>query len=178
MEFAQLIADSGIDALRTVLGRDVFQLFTRAIEVRGHQITATDFSLSLGNKSFCVIENDWADTPKTALDYYFLKATICDWPKGVERSVGPTGTEALLQPSSITLRTPAAAVTSIVVLEHRESFEDESLRYDSVIVFSRADGYRFALFAERSIIGQLEFTDSEDAISRLMEDNSERLRLS
>ena len=178
MEFVQLIADSGIDALRTVLGHDVFQIFTHALAIRGDQITAADFSLALGNKSFCVIENDWADTPKAALDYYFLKATICDWPKGVGRSVGPTGMEALLQPSSITLRTPAAAVTSIVILEHRESHQDESVHYDTGIVFSRADGYRFALFAEQSIIGQLEFTDREDVIARLLEDNSERLRLS
>src|SRR6185312_3414276 len=117
----------------------------------GHQITAADFSLALGNKRFCLIENDWADTPKAALDYYFLRASICDWPKGVGRSIGPTGMEALVQPSSITLRTPAAAVTSIVILEYRESHEDESVRYDSGIVFSRTDGHRFALFAERSI---------------------------
>lgn len=178
MEFTHLIADSGIDALRRVLGCDVLQLFTRAIAIHGPRVTAEDFSLALGNKKFCLIENDWADTPEAALDYYFLSATICDWPKGIGRSLNPSGIEALLQPSSITLRPPAAPVTSIVILEHGESHGSESVRYDNGIVFSRADGYRFALFAEPSIVGQLEFSDNEDVITRLLEENGQRLRLS
>lgn len=177
MEYVHLISDSGLDALRSVIGQEVYMLYTRAITVDRDHVTAPDFSLGLGQSSFCVIENDWADTPQTALDYYFLDATIRDWPKGVGRAKERNWMDALAHPSVVVLKTPAAAVVSVVVLEHRDSFDEESVHYDHGLVFTRSDGYRFALSAEHSIMGQLEFTDDAAEIDQLLAEYSERVRL-
>ena len=54
-------------------------------------------------------------------------------------------------PSAVALRTPAAAVTEVLVLDHRETSGEECVHYDHAIVFTRSDGYRFAFSAERSL---------------------------
>jgi hypothetical protein len=177
-EYSHTLSTASLKALRTILGRSVYQIFTRNLEVSCDMVLASNYSISLHGGPYCVVENDWADMPRVAIDYYSLEASIRDWPKGVGRvRDGSKSPDALAHPSHVLLRTPAAAVTAISVLEHREAADDESVHYDQAIVFTRSDGYRFAFSAHSSILAFLEFTDKPERIDRLLSEFRERVRL-
>jgi hypothetical protein len=177
MEHIHLIPDSEVEALRSILGRDVFLLYTRNVEVQEQVVIASDFSLDLGRGQYCVIESDWGDAPQQWIDYHMIHVSLRDWPKGIARVRGRDGRELLGYPSTVHLRTPAAALSRIQVLDYREASGDELVHYDQAIVFTRADGYRFALSAQQSIAGGLEFSDREPLIEDLLKDYNERLSL-
>jgi len=176
MEYIHLIPDAEVEALRSILGRSVYLLHTRSVDVCGQVVTARDFSLALGKGQYCVIESDWSDTPQ-GIDYHMLQVSLRDWPKGVARVRDKDGRGQLGNPSTVHLRTPAARLSRIQVLEHREESGEELVHYDQALIFTRADGYRFSLSAQLSIAGGLELSDREQLIEDLLEEYDERLNL-
>ena len=180
MEHIHLISDTEVKDLRSVLGRSVPTLYTRSVEVREQIIVASDFSLELGERKYCVIESDWSDTPQEGIDYHMIQVFLRDWPKGIVRVRDQTSPDDMLgYPSSIDLRPSATEpeISRIQVLEHRESIGTESVHYDQAVIFTRSDGYRFALSAQDSIIGGLEFSAHEPLIEDLFKEYPERLCL-
>ena len=187
MEYSHLLRDPDLKALRAVLGHPVVLLYARAVDVRQHVVTAPYFSLDLGGAGkYCVVDSDWNDTPHTYLDYHMMAATS-GLPKGV--AARPDAGEAATTgrcwpgwgcpgPSDVVhLDGQHGAVDHIKVLEHRATSESESVHYDHALVFSFADGYRFALSAHKSIWGGLEFSEREAALQQLRAEYRERLTL-
>ncbi|MEM9383418.1 MAG: hypothetical protein AAGA68_00025 [Pseudomonadota bacterium] len=176
METIELLGRPDLDALRCLLGRPLLQMFTRSIDLYRHVAVARNFSIPLEGGKFCVIESDWNDTVENAIDYHILEVRVCDTPKGFSLVTGRDGALLLGSPSSINLLT-GSRVTKIEVLEHRDEFKGEKVHFDLAIVFSTADRYRFALSAQQSIAGGLEFFDQESLVGELLERHSVRVTL-
>ncbi|MCB9897727.1 MAG: hypothetical protein H6825_06975 [Planctomycetes bacterium] len=69
-----------------------------------------------------------------------------------------------------------APITSILVLDHRETRGEESVHDDTGIFFEREDGRRFALWAPDSIAGGLQFGESDECVDALLARASVRRR--
>lgn len=177
MKLIQNISDEGIEALRSTIGQSPHLLYTRFVEVDARNIWAPNFSLPLGERAYCVVESDWADTPVHAIDYHSIEVSIRDWPKGIARMASFSGQSAMGYPSTVCLRTPNSALIRAHVLETSEEVEDESVRYDRALIFVREDGYQFSLAASDSIRGGLFFSDDQSVIQTLFRDFNERIRL-
>ena len=177
MELVHLLSEKEIGVLRSLLGKCCHTLYTRSLEVSGDFAIAQDYSLSLSEDGYCVIESDWADTPQDWIDYHMIEVSNRDWPKRIARSRSKDGRAALGFPSSIRLRPTVSPFVKILILDRREQGESDSVHYDHALVFVQESGYRFALSAHESIAGGLEFTDSIQEIDTLLSETSERICL-
>jgi hypothetical protein len=190
LEYAHLLNDSALEALRAVLGCRVIQFFAPSVEVRQHVVISSHFSLDIrGAAPYCVVESDWDDTRSDYLDYHMMAVTLSDWPKGVGRLRPSSSEEEIrlrwpggdaLGPCSTvhpSWRWPEGVVESITVLEHRAASDEDSVHYDHALLFTCSGGYRFSLSAHKSIAGGLEFSDHEPTVRQLSEEYPERLTL-
>ena len=142
-EISQLIPESGIDVLQSLVGRTVGTLHAPQLFVEGAFVTTSNFSLALGRREYCVLENGWRDLPgPVALDEYLLNARLADWPAGIGGERVDDGSDMLGFHSTVTLRRSPAALTSVHVLDGRKSFPEGTVHFDHAVVFTRADYYR------------------------------------
>lgn len=167
--FEVKIDDESELALRDLCDSDVQHLFSPSADVcfGSSIITVQNISVQLGRKRFLVIDNDWADTPKEAHDYYFLSARIVDRPKDVrvKRYENGKAWSYFMDHLSFNIG-KQKKVLSVEILEDHYSGEEESVRYDAGIVITLEDDTKIAIVREESITGFLQ-------ISTIPQENSE-----
>ena len=159
-------------ALSSAIGKNVGFMFPEAwLNVTTEGVVTSSVSISLDPKSYLIIENVWADTPIAALDYYFFSASLSDKPKDITVTEH-TGHGWLHHRASTIDTWSPTVVNRIGIYEFSESFEDESVNYDSAILISYEAG-QILLSAEQSISGYIEINYKREAIK----ENLEQMRL-
>jgi len=82
--FTQHLDDKSEEALGNSLGKNIGFLFPEVnLYTNSEGFSTTSVSISLDHKSYLIIDNDWADTPVEAIDYYFFGASLSDKPKDI-----------------------------------------------------------------------------------------------
>ncbi|HCA59043.1 MAG TPA: hypothetical protein DEP46_13805 [Blastocatellia bacterium] len=151
--FRQLSEESET-ALRTALGKNVGLLFPEAwLDVTREGAVVSSVSISLGHRSYLIIENEWADTPIGFMDYYSFSASLSDRPKDI-RVTEDTGPGWLHHHVSTIHTWSPTIIDKITVYETSDSFEEEAIRYDSAILFDYEAG-QILLTPDRSITGYI-----------------------
>jgi hypothetical protein len=132
--------------------------------------------MHIGGGQFLVIESDWADTRKEALDYHTMHVSIGDHPRDIPKVFDKTtGRKMIGSPvSTVEIGTPRAEIISITLLERQKVGREEAVRYDSGLVFTLADGRRFALGVRESIAGGLECSTDSACIDELLAEDKAR----
>ncbi len=71
--YTQHLDDKSEEALENSLGKNIGFLFPEVnLYTNSEGFSTSSVSISLDQKSYLIIDNDWADTPDEAIDYYFL----------------------------------------------------------------------------------------------------------
>ncbi len=134
-------------------------------------ITVQTLSIPIGSNGFCVIANDWEDTPEEWIDYYVLSARIATEPDRIHYTPNPGPGGAHYRADHLGLALGAAArVGSIDILMATENGAAESVTYDAGLLISRADGLRIAIVRQQSIAGFLQIAHTEADIARVTTD--------
>jgi hypothetical protein len=159
-------------------------MFTPTIHVSEHSTRARDFSIALSS-GFCVVESDWGDTKKEAIDYHVMHVSLADHPKNVpmiEELLGKDGKGQLVyrrgMPSCSSVHVGGAYATSthlaevvkIEVLEYQKRGIEDHVRYDHsiLVTFDNARQFIFSPPQSMSILGGLEFTGDAATIEALI----------
>ncbi|MBW0145873.1 hypothetical protein [Marinobacter arenosus] len=142
-------------------------------------ITVQHISIQIGSKQYLIIENDWADTPKEAHDYYFLGARISDRPKDVTVRESKDGRRwtYIMDHFSFHLG-KRKRVVSVEVMEDSFIGEEESVRYDAGIVITFEDSSKVSIVREESITGALRIAALQKENNDLIADLKPRVRYS
>lgn len=170
-QFTQHLSLESEEAFLALIGENIQSLFSPGCDLYAgdSKITVASISIPLGSTKFLIIENDWADTPKEYLDYYFLSARIADKPWNIFcqsfREKGGTNYKA----DHMTLHLGAQArVKRIDVYSTGDTGEQEVTAYDAGVLITREDGLRVAIVREESITGFLRIAHYEACISKLL----------
>ena len=165
--FIQYLDTSSERALRSAVGKGVGFLFPEAwLDVNREGILVSSVSISLGHKSYLIVENDWADTPIDYLDYYLFSASLSDKPKDIKvtEDSGP----GWLHHHVSTIHTwSPTIIDKVSIYEFSESTEEESVRYDSAILFNYENG-QILLTADQSISGNIEVNHKPEVINEIV----------
>ena len=155
-------------ALASALGKRAGFMFPEAtLSVSSDGVLTSSVSISLGHKSYLIVENDWADTPIAALNYYLLSASLSDRPKDIKvtEDTGP----GWLHHFASTLDTWSPTIVDrIAIYEFSEAFEDETVNYDSAILISYEAG-QVLLSPEQSISGFIEINYKQKDIKEILD---------
>lgn len=166
-QYVRQLSEESESALRTAIGKSVGFLFPDAcLDVSREGAVVSSVSISLGHKSYLIVENEWYDTPIGYMHYYSFSALLSDRPKDIRVTVdtGPGWLHHHL--SSIHTWSPTI-IGKITIFETSESFEEEVIKYDSAILFDYEAG-QILLTPERSITGYIEINHKPDAITEII----------
>ena len=167
-----------LQMLRSVLGRSVPKVYAPNLAVCRLWYAAPHFSLPLGGE-FLVVESDWADTRKEAIDYHTMRVSIADHPRDIPKVFDKAGRKMIGSPvSTVEIGEPKSEIVSVTVLERQKTGREEAVKYDSGLVFTLADGRRFALGTRESIAGGLECSTDSACIDELLAEDGVRQILS
>ena len=126
-------------------------------------------SIQIDKRRFVVIESDWADTSKEALDYHCLTIRVSDRPRGIFYDPDPPKGGANYKWDHAMLSLGArSGVARIEILEDAECGESESVVYDAGLLITRLDGVRLAIVRTESIVGSLQIAHTPDDIEHLV----------
>jgi len=173
--FTQHLDQDSSAALDLLAHSNIQTLMSRWCDVEAGSsiLTVSSVSIPLLDGRFVVIKNDWADTPKDALDYYFLSARITSAPHDISFNPHPKPGEANFIGDHLSLNLGAAAqVKKIDVLALEEKSSEEAVHYDAGLLITREDGLKVAVVrAADSITGFLRIghkgNDVKDLLSGL-----------
>jgi len=166
--FTYTLEDSAVNTLRGLLGRPVYNLYTSSLEVDGDRVVAPHYSIPLPGGRFLVVQSDWGDTPREAIDYHVIGVDVSDSPPGVEVGPGEDGRVGIKAPfSAVRLRHGGAAISEVSVRVFEEVSECEGVRYDAAILFEYEGGTQFLLEVNDSISGGLRYTGSSTDIAQV-----------
>lgn len=156
-EFTNRISPNEEDFLRGVVGSVIRTAYARQVEVSDQGVWARAHSLFIAEGKFLVLESDWSDTPTLGLDYHMLEVAASDWPKGIGRVKQPQWKfAAQAYSSSIRLSGDTSSpIAAVQVLESEEVEDEESVHFDSGLLFHREDGSRFLFYPPNGILGGL-----------------------
>lgn len=147
------------------------------VEAGSAILTVSSISIPIQDGRFVVIKNDWADTPKDALDYYFLSARITSAPHEISFNPDPKSGEANYIGDHLSLNLGRAArVTKVEVLASAEVSSEETVQYDAGLLITREDGLKVAVVrAANSITGFLRIGHVENDVKELLSGLNVRL---
>jgi hypothetical protein len=157
---SQLIDQTGIDALRQLLGRRLNVLFSSALSVHVTAgttvIRAPHVSLAAAAGSWVIIDNDWSATRDENIDYHMLAVRPSAAPRDIRVGTAEFPDAVAYPHSSVTLEYLSSSLTAIGIHTHEIRRPPESVIYDRAVVFRYQDGGGFALEPQDSISGLLE----------------------
>lgn len=166
--FTQQIDEKSEKALETCLGKNVGFIFPEVnLYTYSEGFTTSSVSVSLDHKCYLIIENDWADTPDEAIDYYFLSATLSDKPKNI-KVTEHTGKGWLHHNLSSLNTGDYNIVSKVTIYEYSEVCELESVRYDAAILFEFENEIQMLLSREESISGFIEVNYKQEVIKEIL----------
>ena len=163
-------SDQSVAALRTLVGIPVSQIFSPGVDVWDSYVSSPHYSIPVENQGWVVIENIWRETPAEYLNYFQLKARHSKTPKGISTGKAKYIGEVLKYPISSVHIASLSPVVRIGVHEYTFSnrrYED-SVAYDRGIVFHRADGSKFAIWAQDSIAELMELSKHRGRVNAFM----------
>lgn len=180
LDFQQHLSQESLDALSVLLDSRIQSVISHDCDIDAGSsiLTVASLSIPIGKSRFVIIENDWADTPKNCIDYYFLSARTAPNPLNIhyEPESGPGGSNYKADHLSLHLGAQAQ-VTKIDVLFATEIGSEESVCYDAGLVLTREDGLRLAIVRQESISGFLHIAHTEPDIAALTASLEVRLSL-
>ncbi len=146
------VSETTILALKTLIGRQVHTVYAPILGVAGTHVAAQSFAISISdqigkvwNHRFLNLKAIWSETPRFMNDYWELQAFEDQRPLGI----GVNAENAMVSPCSIHFyENGGSEVTSIQVYTlSSPDLEDatESVVYDKVIEFVRANGTSFCI---------------------------------
>jgi hypothetical protein len=159
--YKHAISDKILNNLKTFIGYGLHQVyFSQGAEYRfsRNQLETSKLAFSIREKSeFIVVRSDWAgDTEKNALDCHKLEI---EFSKDVDfLSVDPLvrkGTEIreIKTPSSALLYDAEQKILSIEILQLFTAIENESVDYDSAIIFNTQNEHPVVVYCVEGIQG-------------------------
>ena len=169
-DYQQHLSQESLDALSALLDSKIQSVLSHDCDIDAGSsiLTVVSLSIPIGKARFVIIENDWADTPKNYIDYYFLSARTAPDPLNIhyEPEPGPGGSNYKADHLSLHLGAQAQ-VTRVDVLSATEVGSEESAYYDAGLVITREDGLRLAIVRQESISGFLHIAHAEPDIAAL-----------
>ena len=179
--FEERLSEESLTALRFILGEIIYRIYSPTLEVYGRTIIATSLSLHREGIGYVILENAWMETPTEYIDYWQISARLSRTPKDIKTRIGKNGAgDTLYFPiSTIQLPYPASPIEKINVHENTWSHPEnrESIAYDHALVFYLKDGKRFCVSANPTNQDSLEYTESEEEINSITEENKLRLEI-
>lgn len=171
-----------VSALNYMLNKSVQSIKSGNFEldIRVDYIVTTTISINISREEYLIISNDWADTEKDAIDYYFLKARIEKKPADIKTTNDSNLKNSLLHhPNFSTVFLGATSkLKEIMVYERIEKGDYEEVQYDSAILFKRMDGLRFLIKNDDSITGFLKLIITDKTINEEIAELNLRLKIS
>ncbi len=166
--------------LKKSLGKRIQSIMSGNFEldVEMKCIISTTISIGLGKKNeYLIISNDWADTPEEAIDYYFLDVKIEKEPADIKTKVDPNLVGSLIHHPNFSKIVLGASseLKEICVYEKFEEGDEEMVKYDSAILFTRQDKLSFLIKNDDSITGYLKIIVDTNEIEVELSDLNPRL---
>jgi hypothetical protein len=105
-----------------------------------------------------------------------MHVSTADHPRDIPKSFDKTtGRKMIGMPAStVDIGPPKSEIISVTLLERQKTGREDAVRYDSGLVFTLADGRRFALGARESIAGGLECSTDSACIDELLAEDKVR----
>ena len=146
------VSEATILVLKTLIGRQVHTVYAPILDVAGTHVAAQSFSISVSDQigdrwshRFLNLKAKWSETPRFMNDYWELQALEDQRPLGIHVNAE----NAMVSPCSIHFyKNGGSEVTKIQVytLSSPDLEDDsESVVYDKVIEFVRANGTSFCI---------------------------------
>ena len=170
------LSESSVTALRSLLGRSIFTIFTPNLDAAGAHLAAWKLSMLLEKDSFVTFECEWTETPTFLMDSWQIFVTVSSSPLGIASD----NTGALLAPCTISMY-GATPIRQISVYRFADRHENEAVQYDGTIVFACEGGRRFAIGCMLNgpgIATYLHFSENEEVIRMMLSESTERLVIS
>jgi len=165
--FVQQFSQESKSALSLCVGRPIQSVLAPScdLSIGSSIVTTQSVSIRIGDREFLVLKNDWADTPLEYHNYYFFEASISDRPDDIKVNVQKSAPCWSYEMDHFCLRLGAQSeISTIEVLEDRYDGKTESVQYDAGLIFSLANGNRFAITREESISGFMELSHTTESI--------------
>ncbi|MBT2867787.1 hypothetical protein JQK19_11095 [Chromobacterium violaceum] len=178
--YQQHLSQESLDALSTLLDSKIQSVISHFCDIDAGSsiLTVTSLSIPIGKAKFIIIDNDWADTPKNYINYYFLSIRIAANPSNIHYEPEPAPGGANYKADHLSLHLGAQAqVKRIDVLSASEVGPEESVDYDAGLLITREDGLRLAIVRQESISGFLQIAHTETEITTLTTGLDMRLSL-
>ena len=177
-----------ISALRVLIGRQVHTIYAPVLAVAGAHVAAPSLAISISDQvggrwvhRFLNLKAVWSETPRFMNDYWELQAFEGPAPLGISTNAE----SAMISPCSIHFYGAGGLeVTNIRVYTYSApDLEDasESVIYDKVLQFQRANGSSFCIACQLNGPGLAEdvhLTEDPVIIQAFLEDCQQRLAFS
>ncbi|HEU4951987.1 MAG TPA: hypothetical protein VFT46_08530 [Holophagaceae bacterium] len=157
-DYRQHLSEESLEALSVLSESKIQSVLSHScdIEAGSSILTVVSLSIPIGKRKFLIIENDWADTPRDWINYYFLSARIATSPANIWYESEPGRGGANYKGDHLTLHLGAQnQVARIDVLSAVEMGSRESVHYDAGLLITREDGLKLAIVRQESITGFL-----------------------
>lgn len=177
MKHVELIPESGIALLRTLLGTRISHFYTRRIDLHPGYAISNDFSIPAPDGSYVLIESDWADTSIDYIDFHFIEISKRAWPKGTPHIENESGSFHLADVCTVHTATPVTHLKKIEIRDSKASGSTDSVHFDQTILFECESSYRFMITAHESIRGGLEYSDEEQYIDATIDKTDLRVSI-
>jgi hypothetical protein len=168
-EFNQHLDKASLDALNALLGSKIQSILSPDCDVDfgSAVITVSSISIPLGPERFFVLNNDWTDTPKEYIDYFFLSAHVATEPQGTFYNPKPGPGGFNYKPDHLSLHLgPSASVIRVDILSATQKGASESVSYDAGLLIERCDGRKIAIVRLQSITGYLQIAHTSQDIAQ------------
>ena len=179
------VSEGTIQALKTLIGCQVHRVYAPILDVAGTHVAAQSFAIlisgQIGNRwshRFLNLKAIWSETPRLMIDYWELQAFEDQRPLGISVNAE----NAMLSPCSIHFyENGGSEVTKIQVytLSSPDPEDlDESVVYDKVIDFVRANGTSFCIACQLNgpgIANDVHLTEDPAVRQEFLEDCQLRL---
>jgi len=178
--YEEHLSQESIDALSVLLGSNIQAVLSHDCDADfgSAVLTVQSISIPIGRERFVIIENDWTDTPESAIDYYFLSVRIAESPDLIDYVPFPGPGGSNYKADHLRLRLGAESkVTKIEVLSASEADSEESVNYDAGLIITRNDGLKVAFIRQESIAGLIHIVHTETDIEKLTTNLEVRLSL-
>lgn len=172
------LEEKDLEILARLLGEPLLDLYAPELRVHRFWSSSPCFSMSMGDGNFLAIESDWAATPENTIDFHQLSLKVLDHPQKVPFELQSDGRKRMVSPTSVVdIGPPKSGIRKITLLRTDESRGNESVSYDSGLIFELADGRRIAIVVHQSIAGGLEAITESSVIEQILAEQGIRLEL-
>jgi len=111
-----------------------------------------------------VIDNEWDDTPGEAIDFYLLRASITDRPKGLQVTEYKDCWSYKADHMSLSIGVKDG-IQRLAVLEYSCVGDTEKVRYDAAVHIELQSGKQILLEREESILGFINIATDPEVIA-------------